>query len=141
MGDEPIGPGQGVEVLVPELALRRGLKATLADARIGRVEQGQRPNPLRTVKGEGLGDRCADVVSGHHHLGDPQSIEEGDQVLGQDLGRVPIGREHVGLVRVAEAPEVGGDHVGDAGKQHEDAAPVVPEARPSVQEQDRLTLA
>jgi len=72
VGDEPIGPVQGVEVLVPELAQHRGIEPPLADPGIGRVEQGQRSDALRTAKREGLGDGGADVVGGHHHLGDPQ---------------------------------------------------------------------
>jgi hypothetical protein len=141
VGDEPIGPGQGVEVLVPELALHRGIEPPLTDPRVGRVEQGERPDALRPAKREGLGDGGADVVGGYHRPGDPQPVEEGKQVLRQDLRCVSLGRRQVGLIRVAEPPKIRGDHVGDPGERHQDAAPVVPEPRPSVQKQDGLTSA
>ena len=68
--DEPIGPSQGMEVLVPELPLHRRLETTLADARISRVEQGQRPHAVGMTKGQGLGDGGTDVVGGHDGLED-----------------------------------------------------------------------
>ena len=46
VGDEPIGPGQGVKMLVPELALHRWIEPSSADARVGRIEQGQRPDAV-----------------------------------------------------------------------------------------------
>src|SRR6266511_6303933 len=63
VGDEPVRPRQVVEVLIPELALRRGLQAALPDARIGRVEQRQGADAVGMTQGQRLGDRRADVVA------------------------------------------------------------------------------
>jgi hypothetical protein len=127
-------------MLVPEFALRRWIEPSSADARVGRIEQGQRPNAVGMTTSQGLGDGGPDVVAPHHHPGDPQPIEEGDQVLRQDLRCVRL-RRQVGLVRFAEPSEVRRDHVGEAGERPEDATPVVPEARPAVEQQQRVAPA
>jgi hypothetical protein len=58
------------------------------------------------TKRQGLGDGCPDVVTGYDGLRDLQAVEEGDQVVGQDLGRVPVDGAHIGLVGIAEPAEV-----------------------------------
>ena len=71
VGDEPIGPGQGVEMLVPELALHRWIEPSSADARVGRTEQGQGPDAVGMTTSQGLGDGGPDVLApqqGKHDL-------------------------------------------------------------------------
>jgi hypothetical protein len=77
VGDEPVGPRQVVEVLVSELPLRRRFRAAPPYARVGRVEQGQRPNAVGRPKRKRLDDRRPDVVAGQDHPGNLQAIQQG----------------------------------------------------------------
>src|SRR5215212_9303009 len=140
VADELVRPWERVEVMVPGLALGSGCLRLVADGRMGRVEQDQCGHAFWGRPGEDLRDDRTGVVANCYEAPDVQVVEQGEHVGGQVVSGVQVFRVPFGLVRVTEPAEVHGYGVRHFGKGHDDVAPVIPESRPTVQQDDRLTV-
>ena len=96
---------------------------------------------MRRPTSERLCDRGPDVVGDDHDGSQSEMVDQAGEVIRVNLGGVPGGRRQVGLVAVAEAAKVRRDHVGQSRKAGNDAAPVVPESGPAMEQQDRVAAA
>ena len=130
------GQFQVVEGLVPELPLGPRDQDPIADPGQRRGDD-QGPDQVRAVPGDGLGDPAADVVAGDDGLVQLQLGHQADQAAGLSDGAVLAGRIGLVLIRFAEPPQVGHDHVGLGRHQRGDLAVVGPVPRPAVQQQHR----
>src|SRR5918993_1672136 len=140
VADELVRPCKRVEVMVPGLALGSGCLRLVAHGRMGWVEQDQCGHAFWGRPGKDLRDVRTGVVANRYEAPDVQVVEQGEHVGGQVVSGVQVFRVPFGLVRVTEPAEVDGYGVRIFGKGHDDVAPVVPESRPTVQQNNRLTV-
>lgn len=66
---------------------------------------------MRKAAGERLGDRGADVVRDDDDGCQSEMLDQAGEVIRMNLGGISKGRQEVGLVAIAEAPQIRGDNV------------------------------
>jgi hypothetical protein len=125
---------QLVKRLVPELLLGLRLQDPVADPGQRRRDN-QRADQIRPVPGDGLRDPAPDVVAGQHGPAQAQLLDQRDEAPGLGRGVVLQGRVGLMPVGLAEAPQVGHDHVGHGRHRRRDGPVIGPVPRPAVQQQ------
>jgi hypothetical protein len=134
--EQLLGKVEAVEVLVPELAALVGREREPSGARVHRVAEHQRRDPLRRLAGELDRDGRAEIVTDQYRRPDAQRVEHRADHPG--LRRAPVlGSGQVGPGGTAEAAQVERDHVGGGLQHGAQPAVVVPIPRPTVQAHHR----
>ena len=135
--DDLDGHGQLVERLVPDLGEVLGFGPTLPDARVGAVEEEQALQALGVQPGEGLGDIGPDVVAHEPEPLETQGVGQAEEVGCVVFDPISLPGRHLGLARLAEAPQVGRDDVEPMAQRPDHLAPDAPELRPAVEQDER----
>jgi hypothetical protein len=120
-----------VEGVMPAAAALREVRA---DAGNRDVEQGQRTDPIGCCARHRECRRPAPVVADQMEALEPEPIRELEQVRGEALLGVAVGRRRA----VAEAGQVGHDQAMVRRQQRHHLAPLVPCLRPAVQQDHRI---
>src|SRR6185437_666009 len=135
--DECGGPRLLVERLVPDLDEMLGRRPACADAGIRTVEEEQAAQALAMLPRQALRDIGSDIMRDDPGFGDAEHIHERQNVGGMNIGCRFCGRGRRRLLAVAEAAQIGRDHV-EVARQIGDAfAPNEPEFWPAMQQQQR----
>src|SRR5215210_4854900 len=135
------GPGLLVEGLVPDLVYATGVSPAPPDPRVRTIEKEQPPQTLRVLPGEPLRHVSSYVVADDPEPLEAQRVSEAAQILHEVAQKLLRGIGQPRLFCVAEAPQVGGDHVEALGKRRDILVPRVPELRPPVQQYEGESLA
>ena len=139
--DEVLGPRLLVEDLVPGVEALWHLEPAAADAGIRRVEEHQLVQALRVQPREPLHPDRAEVVRDDAHLVEVVEVAERLDVLRERRVGVADLRRQVRLVRVRVAAHVRHDDVVVLRQRPDVQVPLVPEAGPAVDEEQRLARA
>ena len=121
-----------MEGLIPEFALGPRGEDAVTGAGQRRGEH-QRPDQIGMHAGHALRDTAADVVPGHHNIGETQFVDEPQHAAGLGGGAVEVAHVDRMFVGTAETPQVGNDHIDGVAEQRDDSAVIVAGARPAVQ--------
>src|SRR5215217_3249743 len=124
-----------VESLVPDLVYALRIRPSPADPGVRTVEEEQAVETFRIFPGETLRHVRANVVADHPEPLEVQGVGKGTKILHEVAQKLL--RRTSRPVRVAEAPEVGCDHIKAFGQDRHVLAPDVPELGPPVQQYER----
>lgn len=130
-----------MEGLVPDLVDLGGIAPACADPVRAAVEEEEAGDAVGMAKRQPLHDIGPDIVADEAGPGDAEAIEQGRDIVGQNVRPRLVRRTRDRVAAFAEAAEVGSDQAPSVGQSVEHGFPGRPEFRPTVQQQKRRAAA